>query len=244
MFRHRHGFDLFTDRERYHAVLCNSHLILAATRQESRRGIEEFAPVVHDTALAIMSADAGGMAEPASQAPARGPCRPADSCGRRVNTRTEHVHSLLHCHFESALRALAVARPSEPERLRPVFDSPGYARGATPAEKLSLLDRQVGRLAYDQDIFTRDVFAEVVRKLTAEMTSSGIRHIDLRVGVLMHRWPWTGSLADAIRAFKRVRCAERADAAGPDRADFPAPVRCSPACGQAAVAGGSGGADG
>jgi cytidylate kinase len=63
MFRHRHGFDLFTDRGRYHAVLCNSHLIPAATTQESRRGIEEFAPVVHDTALAIMTADAGGMAK-------------------------------------------------------------------------------------------------------------------------------------------------------------------------------------
>jgi cytidylate kinase len=63
MFRHRHSFDLFTDRERYHVVLCNSHLIPAATRQESRRGIEEFAPVVHDAALAVMSADAGGMAE-------------------------------------------------------------------------------------------------------------------------------------------------------------------------------------
>jgi Adenosine deaminase len=34
------------------------------------------------------------------------------------------------------------------------------------------------------------------------MTSSGIRHVDLRVGVLMHRWPWIGSLADAIMAFK------------------------------------------
>jgi hypothetical protein len=52
-----------TPRERYHAVLCNNHLIPAATRQESRRGIEEFAPVVRDAALAIMSADAGGMAE-------------------------------------------------------------------------------------------------------------------------------------------------------------------------------------
>jgi cytidylate kinase len=63
MFRHRHGFDLFTDRERYHAVLCNSHLIPAATRQESRRGIEDFAAVILDTALAIMSVDAGVMAE-------------------------------------------------------------------------------------------------------------------------------------------------------------------------------------
>lgn len=118
-----------------------------------------------------------------------------------MKTRADQVHSLLHCHFESALRALAVARPREPERLRPVFDSPGYER-ASPAEKLSMLDRRVGQLAHDQDIFTRDVFAEVVRRLTAEMTSSGIRHVDLRVGVLMHRWPWIGSLADAIRAFK------------------------------------------
>ena len=65
-----------------------------------------------------------------------------------------------------------------------------------------MLDRRAGQLAHDQDIFTRDVFAEVVRRLTAEMTSSGIRHVDLRVGVLMHRWPWIGSLADAIGAFK------------------------------------------
>jgi cytidylate kinase len=61
MFRHRHRFDLFTDRGRYHAVLCNSHLIPAATRQESRRGIEKFAPVVLDTALAIMSTDPRGI---------------------------------------------------------------------------------------------------------------------------------------------------------------------------------------
>ena len=117
-----------------------------------------------------------------------------------MKTRADQVHSLLHCHFESALRALAVARPREMRRLRLVFNSPRYAR-ATPAEKLSVLDRQVGRLAHDQDIFTREVFAEVVRRLTAEMTSSGIRHVDLRIGVRMHRWPWIGSLADAIRAF-------------------------------------------
>lgn len=54
MFLRRHGFDLFTDRERYHAVLCNSHLIPAATGPESRRGIERFAPVVRGAALAVM----------------------------------------------------------------------------------------------------------------------------------------------------------------------------------------------
>ncbi len=41
------------------------------------------------------------------------------------------------------------------------------------------------------------------------MTSSGIRHVDLRVGVLMHRWPRVGTLADAIGAF-------RAGLPGPD----------------------------
>ena len=63
MFRDRHEFDLFTDRERYHAVLCNSHLIPAATGQQSRRGIEQFAPVVRDAALAVMSGDSASMAE-------------------------------------------------------------------------------------------------------------------------------------------------------------------------------------
>ena len=63
MFLHRHGFDLFRDRERYHAVLCNSHLIPSATEQESKRGIEAFAPVVRDTALAVLKADPDGLAE-------------------------------------------------------------------------------------------------------------------------------------------------------------------------------------
>jgi len=63
MFLRRHGFDLFRDRERYHAVLCNSHLIPRATGQESRRGIETFAPVVHDAAIAVLGARADGLAE-------------------------------------------------------------------------------------------------------------------------------------------------------------------------------------
>jgi adenosine deaminase len=109
------------------------------------------------------------------------------------------MHSLLHCHFESALRALAVARPWDIEHARVAFESRAYAR-ATPAARLSLLDRQVTRLTQDRDIFTRKVFTEVVRRLGEEMANSGIRHVDLRVGVLMHRWPWIGTLADAIGA--------------------------------------------
>jgi hypothetical protein len=111
------------------------------------------------------------------------------------------MHSLLHCHFESALRALAVTRPGDIEHVRAAFESRAYAR-ATPIGRLSLLDQQVARLAQGRDIFTRAVFAEVVRRLGEEMTSSGIRHVDLRVGVLMHRWPWIGTLADAIGAFQ------------------------------------------
>jgi cytidylate kinase len=62
MFLRRHGFDLFRDRERYHAVLCNSHLIPSAIEQESRRGIEAFAPVVLCTVLALLEADPGCLA--------------------------------------------------------------------------------------------------------------------------------------------------------------------------------------
>ena len=86
------------------------------------------------------------------------------------------MHSLLHCHFESALRALVVTRPGDIEQARAAFESRAYAR-ATPAGRLSLLDRQVGRITQGQDVFTREVFAEVVRRLGKEMTSSGIRHI-------------------------------------------------------------------
>jgi hypothetical protein len=118
------------------------------------------------------------------------------------------VHGLLHCHFESALRALAVTRPGELGRLRPVYESPAYA-SATPAGRLGLLDQQVTALTKDQDLFSRDVFAEVVRRLGEEMTGSGIGHVDLRVGVIMRRWPWIASLADAIGAF-------RAELPGPD----------------------------
>ena len=63
MFLRRHGFDLFRDRERYHAVLCNSHLIPSATKQKSQRGIEAFAPVVREAALAVLKADPDALAE-------------------------------------------------------------------------------------------------------------------------------------------------------------------------------------
>ena len=61
MFHRRHGFDLFADRYRYNAVLCNSHLIPVATEEVANSGIEVFAPVVYATATSIMRSDESGV---------------------------------------------------------------------------------------------------------------------------------------------------------------------------------------
>ncbi|WP_045879899.1 cytidylate kinase family protein [Pseudofrankia sp. DC12] len=50
----RRGFDLFTDRDRYDLVLCNSHLIATADRACAQRGIATFAPVVHQAVIALL----------------------------------------------------------------------------------------------------------------------------------------------------------------------------------------------
>jgi cytosine/adenosine deaminase-related metal-dependent hydrolase len=111
------------------------------------------------------------------------------------------VHSLLHCHFESGLRALAVAQPAQLAWLRPVFETLAY-KHAAPAGRLRLLDQQAEHLTRTLDIFTPRVFAKVARRFWVEMTSSGVTHVDLRIGVIMHRWPWINSLTDAITAFR------------------------------------------
>ena len=111
------------------------------------------------------------------------------------------MHSLLHCHFESGLRALAVTRPARLEPLRAVYESTAYQR-ADPAARLGLLDGQVAQLTRDQEIFTPQVFAKAVRRLWVEMTSSGVSHLELRIGTVMRRWPWITSLADAVGAFR------------------------------------------
>lgn len=56
-FRWRHGFDLFTDRRRYDVVLCNSHLISAATAEAADYGIRTFAPIVHSAVMSVMNSD-------------------------------------------------------------------------------------------------------------------------------------------------------------------------------------------
>ncbi|MFC0547092.1 cytidylate kinase family protein [Kutzneria chonburiensis] len=54
MFRSRHGYDLFTDRKRYDAVLFNGHLIPKPTTEAAEIGISRFAPIVHSTATSVM----------------------------------------------------------------------------------------------------------------------------------------------------------------------------------------------
>jgi cytidylate kinase len=57
IFQRRHGFDLFDDRSRYNAVLCNSHLIPEATQTAANRGIEIFAPIVHAVVTGLLRWD-------------------------------------------------------------------------------------------------------------------------------------------------------------------------------------------
>jgi adenosine deaminase len=85
--------------------------------------------------------------------------------------------------------------------LQSVYQSAAYLR-LGPAARLALLDQQVSRLTEDRGIFRPEVFAEVVRRLCQEMTGSGVNHVDLRVGVIMHRWPWITSLPDAVTTFR------------------------------------------
>ncbi|TCO56759.1 AAA family ATPase [Actinocrispum wychmicini] len=61
IFQRRHGFDLFRDRSRYDAILCNSHLIPEATEEAAATGIESFAPVVLSVATSLLGRDRVGL---------------------------------------------------------------------------------------------------------------------------------------------------------------------------------------
>jgi cytidylate kinase len=60
MFHQRHDFDLFADRHRYDAILCNSHLIPEASSVAANSGIEAFAPVVYSAVTCVMKSDESG----------------------------------------------------------------------------------------------------------------------------------------------------------------------------------------
>lgn len=111
------------------------------------------------------------------------------------------MYSLLHCHFESALRALALAKPDRLKYLRAVYASSVYGR-ATPAGRLTLLWQKVLSLTEDEDIFSEVTFRQVVRRLLDEMRTSCVEHIDLRIGPSTGRWRWMSSAADGLNIFR------------------------------------------
>lgn len=110
------------------------------------------------------------------------------------------MYSLLHCHFESALRALALTRPARLRHVRALYSSQAYRR-ARPAERLTLLWQKVLDLTDNENIFTELTFRQVVRRLVHEMNASRVEHIDLRIGPSVGRWRWMNSMADGLDIF-------------------------------------------
>lgn len=119
------------------------------------------------------------------------------------------MYSVLHCHFESALRALDLAAPEATRRLRRIYGSQGYQRSA-PAERLTLLWRTVMSLTEGKDIFTETAFRSIVQRLITDMRTSQVEHVDLRIGPSTGRWRWMRSAVDGIEIF-RERLAEHGD---------------------------------
>lgn len=111
------------------------------------------------------------------------------------------MYSLLHCHFESALRALACTKPGRLERLRLVHATEEY-RAATPAGRLTMLWQKVVSLTDHEDIFTESTFRKVVQHLLNDTAASHIEHVDLRIGPCTGRWRWMRSAADGISIFE------------------------------------------
>ncbi len=111
------------------------------------------------------------------------------------------MYSLLHCHFESALRALALVKPDRLQYLRTVYSSRAY-RGATPAGRLTLLWQKVLSLTDNEDIYHEVTFRKIIKGLLDEMTASCVEHIDLRIGPSTGRWRWMRSAADGLNVFR------------------------------------------
>lgn len=111
------------------------------------------------------------------------------------------MYSILHCHFESALRAVAVAQPRA-FRDRETAVAPAIDHLVTPAERLYALWNTAQAVADGADIFTEEIFRLVVRRFLDEMAESRVEHVDLRIGANMRRWAWMRSAADGIDVFR------------------------------------------
>jgi adenosine deaminase len=110
---------------------------------------------------------------------------------------------LLHLHFESVLRTVAVARPDLLKTMDQVFCSASY-RAASPVQRLRLLDAHIQCLAQGHaDLFTEQTFVRVVRAFVQELVRSRVEHADLRIGVRVQRWSWMHTIVDGIQIFER-----------------------------------------
>jgi adenosine deaminase len=85
------------------------------------------------------------------------------------------LYSVLHCHFESAPRALALVEPTQLRHLRSVCESPAYAH-ATPAGRLTVLWQHVLTLTEDEDIFTEKRFRQIARGMLDDMRHESVLH--------------------------------------------------------------------
>jgi len=111
------------------------------------------------------------------------------------------MFSLLHCHFESVLRALAETRPTSLEKLYRTFSSAQYC-AASPAQRLQLLEGQILQFAQYNDLFTEKVFGSIVQAFLKELELSNVAHVDLRIGVSTKKWQWMETIADGIQVFE------------------------------------------
>lgn len=141
------------------------------------------------------------MLSPYALSPAIRHTRAARTRRDQFRTQEATIYSLLHCHFESALRALTLAKPGRLQYVRSVYSSQAYRRAA-PAERLTLLWRKVLSLTDSEDIFSELTFRQVVRRLLDEMQASRVEHIDLRIGPSIGRWRWMHSAADGFDIFR------------------------------------------
>ena len=111
---------------------------------------------------------------------------------------------LLHCHFESVLRAIAIERPELLNVVYSTFASTQF-RAAPPAQRLHFLEERIQGVAeaVQGSIFTEEVFERVVQTFLYELEMSQIEHVDLRIGICTKHWRWMHTIADAIAVFER-----------------------------------------
>ncbi|MCA1229396.1 hypothetical protein [Saccharopolyspora sp. 6M] len=114
------------------------------------------------------------------------------------------MYSLLHCHFESALRALAVHKSGTLGEVRAVASSSAFSL-ISPAERLLMLWRTVKHTAASEpDMFTVETFHRVADAFVEEMVADQVEHVDVRIGTSLRRWRDLRGAVDAIAILRKA----------------------------------------